>query len=432
MNRQILRLAVPNIVTNITIPLLGLVDTAIMGHLPSPVFLGAIALGSMVFNFVFWGFGFLRMGTTGLTAQAFGRKDQHLQYLMLSRGILLALLLALVLIIFSGPIAWLGFHFVDGNMETIGLAQQYFRIRIIAAPATLMQLVLFGWFLGMQNSFWPMMVALATNVLNIAFDIMFVFGFGLASAGVAWGTVLAQYSGLMMGMYITWRQYGFLFRKIKWETLFNRPQLIAYFQININLFIRTILLLFAFYFFTIQSAAFGDLILAANSVLLQLIALVSYGIDGFAFAVESLVGKYKGASDLKMLKKSIRYIFAWGMGLALMYAIFYWLSAKEIIKILTNQQAVRNVAYQYIWWLIPAPIINSLAYLWDGIYIGATAGKSMRNIMLISVLLIYLPLYYFTRDYWTVNGLWFSFTVFMLSRALLMSLFSKKAVLNSL
>ena len=432
MNRQILRLCIPKIVTNLSIHLLGLVDTAISGHLSSPVYLGAIALGSMAFNFIFWGFAFLRMGTTGMTAQAYGANDEHQQLLILARGVLLAGMLAVLLIIFSGPLAWLGLHFVNGNPDTIDLATQYFHIRIIAAPAVLIQLVLIGWFLGMQNAFWPMLVAIVANVLNMVFDLLFVFGLGMTSAGVAWGTVLAQYAALVMGIWIAYRQYSWLFRKIDFKTLLNWPQLKVYFEVNINLFIRTMLLLFAFYFFTIQSAGYGDVILAANSVLLQLISLVSYGIDGFAFAVESLVGKYKGASDTKMLKKSIRYIFTWGMGLALLYSLFYWLAGKGIVRILSNQESVREMAYRYIWWVIPAPIINSLSYLWDGIYIGATASKSMRNVMLLSVMLIYLPLFYYTQAEWQVPGLWFSFTAFMFSRGLLMGLFARKAVLHSL
>ncbi len=428
MNRQVLKLAVPNIITHLTVPLLGLADTAIMGHLPSPVFLGAIALGSVVFNFIFWGFGFLRMGTTGITAQAYGADDREQLIQTLARGVALAILLGLALILTTGGIAWLGFHFVKGEEEVRLLASSYFRIRVLAAPATLVLMVFYGWFLGMQNALFPMLIAILVNLLNIGFNLFFVFGLGFTSDGVAWGTVCAQYTGLFLGLLLIGSKYRYLLDYFRKKALLQPARLKVYFRVNRDLFIRTLALLFVFYFFTVQSANLGEAVLAGNAVLQQLISLVSYAVDGFAIAAESLVGRYTGEANMQNLKKAIRVVFRWGMSFGVVFTLLFLAGGRELIRLLTDQPETRAFAIRYLPWVIVLPVVNAASYLWDGVYIGLTATALMRNIMIGVVAVLYVPVFYLLRDDWGANGLWLAFTLFMLFRGVFMTWYARRAV----
>ncbi len=426
MNRKILRLAIPNILSNLTVPLLSSVDTAIMGHLPNPAYIGAIAIGSMIFNFLYWGVGFLRMGTTGLTAQAYGQKSDSEIILTLSRAIIVAIGIAVFLIAVKDIIDFVAFNLVNGSEEVEKYAEVYFQIRIYAAPATLSLYALHGWFLGMQNSRFPLYLGLFVNLLNIFLNFLFVYRFEMTVDGIALATVISQYAGLVLGAIMIVKYYPGVFKHFDKKRLFEFEKIRKFFGINFDLFVRTLFLIFVFSFFTAKSAEFGDTILSANSVLLQLWLILSYGVDGFAFAAESLVGKYFGKQDKNMLKKTVKYIFGWGLGQGIALSIIFLIFIKQIIFLYTDQKAVIDTAMQFAGWTIIAPLINSACFVWDGIFIGATLAKPMRNSMVFSTLIVFLPLFYFLYPYWGNHALWFAMIAFMIARGATLTFYSRK------
>lgn len=427
MNKEILRLAIPNIISNLSIPLLGAVDTAMMGHLDGVDYLGAIAIGGMIFNFVYWGFGFLRMGTTGLTAQAFGKDRKNLPKYVLYRALSVALISAIALILFQVPIAMLSFYLIESSSSIEQLAQSYFDIRIYAAPATLMLYALHGWFLGMQNARFPLYLSILVNVLNIALNLLFVFHFQMNSDGVALGTVLAQYIAAFVALVLVYKFYRKDVQNIKMDILFKSDELKRFFMVNRDIFIRTLCLIFTFSFFTAKSAEFGDNVLAVNTILLQFLMILSYGIDGFAFAAESLIGKYIGAGNQDALKKSIRLSFQWGMVLAVLFSLTFYLADETLLLFFTNKRELVSLALLYFTWVLIAPLVNSFCFIWDGIFIGATATKAMRNSMILSTS-IYLIVFYSFYSSLGNHALWLAMTVFMASRALLLFFYSKSYI----
>ncbi len=432
MNREILRLAVPNILSNISIPLLGMVDTALMGRLESAVFLGAVALGSILFNFIYWGFGFLRMGTTGLTAQAFGRSDRQEGIAILARGLMVAAIGSLLIIVLQGAIAWLGFSLIPGDESVKQLAKQYFYIRIYAAPATLALYVIQGWFLGMQNARYPMVLMVVINLVNILFNIFFVYQLGMKSDGVALGTVFAQYIGLGLAVGLFLRSYRSYLRFYDRKRMLNMDSLKLFISVNADIFIRTICLVFTFAFFTAASSALDSLTLAANQILLQYIALMSYGVDGFAFAAESLVGKYLGRHNLSRLKMSVRWLFLWGCSFGAAFSLIYALFGKALLRIFTNLQSVIEAASPFILWMAVVPLFGAIAYMWDGVYIGATATQAMRNMMLLATVCVFLPVYYLSVGPLGNHGLWLAMTLFMAARGVSLSLLAGRYVFRRL
>ncbi len=426
LNRQIFRLAIPNILSNLSVPLLSSVDTALVGHLPSPVYIGAVALGSMIFNFVYWGFGFLRMGTTGLTAQAYGKQDQQDMQLQLWRALFFALTAGLILILIQDFIAFIAFKLIEGSAQVEKYADIYFRIRIYAAPATLALYAIHGWFLGMQNARLPLLITVTINILNIIFNVIFVLQLKMTSDGVALGTVFAQYLGLGLSVFVLFKKYNSYFKIPTFKQIIEMAELTRFFKINFDIFIRTLSLIFAFSFFTAQSAKLGDITLAANSVLIQLWMIFSYGIDGFAFSAESLVGKYLGAKDKKMLIQVIHQIFVFGSGLGLIISIIYGLFEQPLISLFTNNQQVLQVIDFFMVWTIVAPFIASFCYIWDGVFLGATASKGLRNAMLLSTFGVYLPLHYLLTPSWGNHGMWAALLIFMIFRTISLSFLSKK------
>ncbi len=430
LNREILRLAVPNIVSNISVPLLGMVDTALMGRLESEVFIGAVALGSILFSFIYWGFGFLRMGTTGLTAQAFGRRDGEESAAILGRALLVALACGGLLVLLQAGIAWIGFGLIRGDEAVEVLGQQYFSIRIYAAPAALGLFAFHGWFLGMQNARYPMVLTVFTNVLNMAFSVLFVFGMGMKSDGVALGTVCAQYVGLLLAVGMFRRKYSRYAALFRMKQALMVAELKRFFQVNTDIFIRTICLVSAFAVFTSVSAALDSLILAANQILLQYLSLMSYAVDGFAFAAESLVGRYIGERDSLRLRKSVALLFAWGCGSGALFCIGYGFLGKPLLRVFTDQAAIIQTAVPYLWWVAALPLAGSAAYMWDGVYIGATATSAMRNMMLVSFLAVFLPAAYAGVNLLGNHGLWAAMTMFMLSRGLTLGLLARRWVFS--
>lgn len=410
----------PNIVTNITVPLLGLVDMALMGHLEDPVFIGAIALGSLIFNMVYSGFGFLRMGSSGLTAQAFGAKSKQGVSLVLIRSLIVAMGLATMLIVLQYPIQWLSFKILDGSEAVTTLARGYFYVRIWAAPATLGLYAFFGWFLGMQNAKYPMMIAIAINLLNITLNFVFVLGLGMTSNGVALATVIAQYGGLLLAVYFLLTRYRQYITKYPLKVILETEAIIRFFKVNSDIFVRTVLLLLTLAFFTNISARNGDEILAVNALLLQFFFMFSYFADGFAYAGEALVGKALGGGNKKLLRLTVKQLFYWGWGAALFASLVFAMGIEPLMKVMTNNSLLREMAMEHKFWIVIIPLTSCAAFIWDGIFVGATASKGMRNAMIVSSLMVFLPTYYLTANYLGNNALWLSLNMFMLARGLLM------------
>lgn len=405
-----------------------MVDTALMGRLESEIYIGAVALGSIIFSIIYWGFGFLRMGTTGLTAQSYGQEDRKECAAILGRGLMFALGSSIFILALQSVIAWIGFSLLQGGESVEALAMQYFYIRIYAAPATLGLYVFQGWFLGMQNARYPMILTIFVNLLNIVFNVVFVLQMGMKADGVALGTVCAQYLGLLLavGMFILkYRPYVALFER---SQVFRLSAIKRFFIINADIFIRTVCLVFTFAFFTSASAAIDSLTLAANQILLQYVALMSYAVDGFAFAAESLVGRYIGARDFTYLKKSIRYLFYWGIGFGGAFALVYGAAGRNLLRVFTDQTEIIQAASGFVWWIVAISLAGAAAYMWDGVYIGATATAPMRNMMLLSTIAVFLPVYYATLPSLGNHGLWLALLLFMVSRGTSLGLLATKHI----
>jgi len=432
LNKKILRLAIPNIVSNLTVPLLGAVDTAIVGHLEHVYYLGAIAVGSTIFNFIFWGFGFLRMGTTGLTAQAYGAENPLAFSSILIRVQVIALVLSALILLFQNPLLEISFWFIETSPEVEEFTRLYFNIRIFSAPATLALYGLNGWFLGMQNSRYPMYITIVLNSVNIVLNLIFVYGYGMNVDGVAWGSLVASYVALFVGIVLFGKRYLPAMNLPGVKEVLKLEELTELFNVNRDIFIRTLCLIFAFTFFTAKSAEAGDLTLAANTILLQFWMIASYGIDGFAYAAESLVGRFKGAGDREMLKQAVKNTLLWGLGLGLTGSAVYFFFDEFLLKLFTDKQPVIELAHSVMIWTVFAPTVSSFCYVWDGIYIGATATAAMRNTMLIATLFFYLPAYYIGLPYFGIHALWLAMILFMISRGLTLWLFAPSQIFGTI
>lgn len=427
MNRKILRLALPNIVSNITVPLLGMVDMVAVGHMGNEQYIGAVAVGAALFNLLYWNFGFLRMGTSGFTAQAYGRRNLSDAVLILGRSAVVGLAIALILLLLQQPMYRLAAYFIGASEGVEELSHRYFSILIWAAPAILSIYSLKGWFIGMQNSRTPMFIAIIINLLNIGFILTFVLGFGMKIEGVALGTLLAQYGGLVTALVFFYVQYRKLLPKLKLKSIFHLKPMLDFFRVNGNIFIRTFCLVAVFTFFTSASAAMGDTQLAVNALLLQLFTLFSYIMDGFAYAGEALVGRYIGAQNRPLLKQTIRLLLRWGLALSLTFTLLYFLWGNNLLRLLTNQKEVVAAASDYFYWILLVPLAGFSAFLWDGIFIGAAASQGMRNAMLLATG-IFFALYYFLYPHWHAHALWFAFILFLSLRGVLQQVQVKSAV----
>ena len=430
MNKKILNLAIPNVISNLSVPLLGVVDTALVGHLDEVYYLGALAVGGMIFNFLFWGFGFLRMGTTGLTAQEYGRRNRQGIMMMLARVQLVALLIGVLILLLKQPVSDLSFWVIESGAEVERYTLVYYDIRIYTAPAVLALYGLNGWFLGMQNAKYPMIITVVLNLLNIILNIWFIYGMDMHVDGVAYGTLISTYLALSLAVGLFLYRYRHYFKHFVMEELINTRELRQFFSVNRDIFIRTLCLIFTFSFFTAKSAEQGDLILAANTILLQLWMVASYGIDGFAYAAESMVGRFKGAKDLPLLKKAVYYNLAWGLSIGLVGSIAYGLFDDQILAIFTDKQNVIDLALSVVFWTVLAPFVSSICYILDGVFIGATATGPMRNTMLVSTFIIFLPVYYIGTMIFGIHGLWLAMVLFMAVRGAALALYLPRTVFN--
>ena len=421
-DRQILHIALPSIVSNITVPLLGLIDVSIVGHLGAASYIGAIAVGGMLFNMIYWLFGFLRMGTGGLTAQAYGRHDLQEVTRILLRSLSISLLLALALLLLQYPIRNIAFMCMDTSKEVRQLATLYFHICIWGAPATLGLYGFTGWYIGMQNSRFPMFIAITQNIVNIAASLFFVFVLKMKVEGVALGTLVAQYAGLGMACLLWLAYYRPLRKYLRQKALFDRTEMKRFFQVNRDIFFRTLCLIAVTVFFTSTGAAYGDVVLAVNALLMQLFTLFSYFMDGFAYAGEALSGKYIGAKDNQSLRLTIRHLFKWGIALSLLFTLLYGAGGKSFLGLLTNDTSVISASEEYIYWVLAIPLAGFSAFLLDGICIGATATHLMLRSMLVASASFFL-LYYGLHDTLGNHALWMAFIVYLALRGIVQAFY---------
>ena len=422
------------IIANISTPLLGLVDTAVMGHLDNASFLAAVALAGLIFNFLFWGFGFLRMGTAGLSAQAFGANNTLELNAILLRAMVLAVSISFLLLVFQQSIAAFSFYLINCNDSIEPLAQQYFYIRIWSAPACLCQYVILGWFLGRQNTTSPLLIVVTTNACNICLDLLFVVHYGMNTEGVALASVLAEYIGLIFGVLLVIRNIPVSSLSLSWPHLLQADKIKAMLLINGHLSVRTLCLIFTFSFFTVQGAKFGSAILAANAILMNFQTFMAYALDGFAHAAEALIGRALGAKNKILFQQSIKTTALWSLLVALLFTLTFNFAGQDIINSLTHLTEVREPAYEYLPWLIALPLISFSSFLLDGVFIGATLSRQMRDCILLSLFLVFLPSWYYTQDL-ANHGLWLALSLFMLMRTLIMLgyyLYYQRSIMQSL
>jgi multidrug resistance protein, MATE family len=414
---RVWRLATPVILSNVTVPLMGAVDTAVVGRLPEPWHIGAVAVGAMVFNFVYWGFAFLRMGTTGLTAQARGAGDLDEVRSNLARPMLIALAAGLALIALQWPIAALALALVEASAEVERLAAVYIAVRIWAAPAALANYALLGWFIGLGDTRAGFLMQVVANLANIALSILFVLGFEWGVAGVAAATLIAEWTGVLFGLAIARAKLARAGGRLRRESVFDAGRLRRLFALNRDIFLRTLCLIFAFAFFTAQGAKAGDVTLAANAVLMNFLHVMAFGLDGFAFAAEALVGAAMGARDPAALRRAVKTTTLWAAVCALAFAAAYAAAGAAAIGLLTTLPEVREAARALLPWAILAPLIGVWSFQLDGIFIGATRSADMRNGAALA-LLVYLAAWAALTPAPGKNKFWLAFLAFYAARAI--------------
>lgn len=424
MNKQILHIALPSIISNITVPLLALVDTTIVGHLGSASYIAAIALGGMIFNMIYWLFNFLRMGTGGLTAQAYGANQHQATSYILLRSLTIAGGIALTLLLLQRPIFQVTFHFVTATAEVRSLASIYFNILIWGAPAMLALYSFTGWFLGMQNARIPMCIAITQNVVNIAVSTLLVFGCHLKIEGVALGTLISQYTALLLAVIFCLTKFD-VKQHFELKAILDINTLKRFFQVNRDIFLRTLCLIAVTTYFTSAGSTQGELTLAANTLLMQFFIIFSYFMDGFAYAGEALGGRYFGAHDRLNFQRVTRCLFAWGGALSVLFFFIYFLSGTSLLHLLTDDSQVINRAQQYLPIIYFIPPISFAAFLFDGLYIGTTATRYMLISMFCASAAFFVLINVCTLSN---TLLWLAFLVYLGGRGLMQAFLFKKAV----
>ena len=414
-NKEILQIAIPSIISNITVPLLGLVDVTITGHLGNVTYIGAIAVGGMLFNMIYWIFGFLRMGTGGMTSQAYGSRNDNECRNILLRSLGISVLLATILIMLQTLIVSIAFLFIDTSTEVKTYASEYFHICIWGAPAVLGLYSFTGWFLGMQNSRYPMYIAITQNVINIAASLFFVKEMGMKIEGVAYGTLIAQYAGLMMAIILGLKYTKRYTWNISAVHIFNRKSMSVFFKVNRDIFFRTLCIVAVTVFFTSSGATYGDTTLAVNTLLMQMFTIFSYIMDGFAYAGEALVGKHVGSRDNRLLRLTVKHLMYWGTGVAVFFTLLYIIGGKGFLQLLTDDINVINNSSQYYYWVLAIPFAGFMAFILDGICIGATAtGIMLRSIFVASI--AFFSTYYISDSTMGNHSLWMAFIVYLFVR----------------
>lgn len=415
-DKALWRLSFPLVLANATEPILGMVDTAVIGRLPTPEPLAAVVLGTQLFNMLFWSFGFLRMGTTALTAQAFGMRDTTAARALFAQTMMMGLFIGFLLLLLFYPIGLLSFSLLNPSANIEPMAWDYYVVRLIAAPGALANFALYGWLIGMQRSGLALMVAVIINVVNIPLSILFVLVFSFGVKGVALAAVIAEYAGLVAGLYAVKLVLDHYPGAFPCAQLFQVAAYRSLFSVNRDIFYRTFLLIIVMGWFTRASAGLGDVILAANGILLIFYTFMAYTMDGFAQAIESIVGYIAGLKDHRLLRKALLIFIRWDIILSLIFSLFYALFAPSIIPFLTANKAIQQACLHYLPWIyVLMPFASASAFFLDGIYIGLLHTKSMRNSMLCACL-VFMIIYY-TSLSWKNNGLWLAFAAFLLARA---------------
>lgn len=416
-HKSVLSLAWPMVLSNISVPLLGIVDTAILGHLPSPVYLAAVALGASLLSILFWGLGFLRMGTTSLVAQAHGRQDTRAMQALLVRSCLLALVLGVLLICLRTPILDIALQLMQPSADIAPFARHYSEIRIFSAPLVLANMVILGWFIGRQNTRAPLIILVSTNLLNLLLDMVFIWGFKLNSEGAALATVCADILGFALAVWLVTREIPAI--KHVFTTYFSLQlrHYRALLLINQHLFIRTLCLLLTISFFIAQGAQLGDTTLATNAIIFQLLMLTSYGLDGIAHASEAIVGSGVGQKNQQRVRDVILATGLWSLCIASAMTIFFALSQSLLIPLFTNIEPVVISLSHYYLWVIALPLLCVGGFWLDGVFIGAGQTKIMQYAMLFCSTMVFFPTWWFTQQ-WGNHGLWFAFATFSLARGI--------------
>ena len=428
MNRRVLKLAGPSILANITVPLVGMVDVAIAGRLGDAASIGAIAIATMLFDLLYWNMGFLRVGTGGYAAQAYGRRDFSDAFRVLVQAVGTALFAALVIWVIQLVYLETAFLVVECTPHVESLARDYFFIRIWAAPATLSLFAFKGWFIGMQNTISPMVVDVTVNVLNLVLSIFFGIYLQMGIPGIALGTLVAQYIGLLTAISLLLIYYSKLFHYINVKASLKLKEMKKFFVLNGNLFLRSTSLLLVYSGFTSLAARYGDNLLAVSTIMMKLMLLYSYFIDGFAYAGEALTGRYVGAREINQLKKAIRVLFVWTFVIAFISTIAYAFAGEPIFRLMTNNADVLAAAQDYLPWLLAVPVLSCIAFILDGIFIGATASVAIRNTMLLSAASFFIAFFLF-KDLLALHALFLAYMVHLVVRTIMMSAQLKTQVL---
>lgn len=430
MNRRILKLSIPSIFANITVPLVGMVDIAVAGRLGNAAAIGAIAVGTMLFDLLYWNFGFLRVGTGGLTAQSYGRRNFRDSIKYITQGISVSLSSAFLILVVQYLFIWVAFRFIDCSPEVEALSKQYFFIRVWAAPATLSLFVFKGWFIGMQNTVSPMAIDVTVNVVNVVASVYLGLYTDLGFAGIAWGTVIAQYSGLILSVVLFAMYYGKLFHYFNLKESLHVEDMKAFFKMNGNLFIRSLCFMLIYSGFTALAAKYGDIELAVSSIMMKLLMLFSYFIDGFAYAGEALTGKYIGAKERPSLVKAVKLLFVWSAIIGVFSTLAYAFAGEWMVKLMTTDPQVIQGTQPYLFWLVLMPVISCAAFMWDGIYIGATASIPIRNSMIWACVAFYLVYFIFRGAEQSIQVLWYAYFAHLVARTIYLSAFAKKYVFS--
>ena len=422
MNREIFRIAIPNIISNITVPLIGLVSTGIVGTWSGDAaVIGALALGVSIFNFIYWNCSFIRMGTSGLTAQAFGAGDFHETTAMLVRAVVISLVMGVACVVFQKPLGALSLWLMNGDE----IVAEYFYARIWAMPAGIILFGLYGWFVGMQNATIPMTVSIIVNGLHAIFSYWFVFSFDMGIVGIAYASVVSQWIGLVIAVTLIVLCFRKTLRKVKFREVLNFSAMRRFFVVNGDIIVRTFCNVGVYTFFTAASARMGDsAILAVNSVLMQLLMLFSYMSDGFAYAAEAMTGRFVGAKDLPSLKRCLRYCVVWTFATAAIAVIAYLVGWNDLFRLFMESGSeediatVLAVAQRYVGWIVVIPIFAAMPFMLDGVMAGATLTRVMRNSMFVATV-IFFGVYYALLPVLGNDALWFAFTLYIILRLVL-------------
>ena len=430
MHKEILSLAIPSIVTNITVPLLGLVDVAIVGHMGDASYIGAIAVGTMMMNVICWLFGFLRMGTSGMTSQAYGRGDSKEAATILFQAIALGAAIGILFVLFQPLLLRLFLFFMRPSDEIRAFASVYFHVCVFGLPAALVMYGLTGWFIGMQDTRTPMTVSIFQNIVNIMTSLLLVYVFGMKVEGVALGTLTAQYSGLLLALYILRRKYAshyqllfsqFTLKPGDYSSFSYKHTLNRFFRVNRDIFLRTLFLVAVNAAFTSVGSRQGDVILAVNTLLFQFFTLYSYIMDGFAYAGEAICGKYYGAGNAPSFHACIRRLFAWGVIMTVVYTAAYYFGANDILHVLSNEQTVIEASEPYLLWVALIPVAGMGAFIWDGVFIGITDSRGMLLSCFVAAIVfaIILSLFFTTMGN---HALWLVLLSYLLARGVMQTM----------